>query len=357
MIRIFAAPTRYIQGPGALAQVGPVVAALGRRPLLVADAYVAEQLGPGILRGFAAPAPALLPFAGEVTDANVAALLARPAASGTDVVVGIGGGKALDAGKATALKLGTPFVSVPTIASNDGPASRGIAMYDEEHRLLRVDQMPANPACVIVDTAVIARAPARYLRAGIGDAIAKKFEAEGCRAGGGRTKHGTPPMHTALILADAAYRLLRAHAVGALQAVERGTPDDDLEATVEAAVLLSAMGFENGGLSIAHSVTRGLQAVRGAKDQLHGLQVAYGTLVHLHVDGRPEGELADMAGFFRATGLPVKLADLGLADPTATEMALIAELTMKSPHIGNLGRTVTQEALLQAIDWLESRPD
>ena len=356
MIRIFAAPTRYIQGPGALARVGPVVAALGHRPLLVADTLVAGLVGPEIVRGFAAPAPALLNFNGEVTDANIAALLGQPAAASADVVVGIGGGKALDAGKAAALKLGVPYVSVPTIASNDGPASRGIAMYDDSHRLVRVDQLPANPACVIVDTAVIARAPVRFLRAGIGDAIAKKFEAEGCRAGGGLTKHGTPPMHTALVLADAAYRLLRQHAAGALRACERGEPDDDLEATVEAAVLLSAMGFENGGLSIAHSVTRGLQAVRGARDRLHGEHVAYGTLVHRHVDGAGEQALEDLIGFFRETGLPTSLADLGLAAPTTAEKATIATLTMQSPHIRNLGRSVTQESLLAAIDWLESRP-
>ncbi len=35
-------------------------------------------------------------------------------------------------------------------------------------------------ACVLVDSEWIARAPARFLSAGIGDAVAKKFEADAC---------------------------------------------------------------------------------------------------------------------------------------------------------------------------------
>ena len=54
---------------------------------------------------------------------------------------------------------------------------------------------------------------------------------------------------------------------------------EDLEALVEAVVLLSGMGFENGGLSLAHSLTRGLMRARGARDALHGQHVAWATLV------------------------------------------------------------------------------
>ncbi len=101
-----------------------------------------------------------------------------------------------------ALRLGLEMISVPTIASTDAPASRGVVIYNEDHRLADVEQMPLNPRCVLVDTKWIARAPARFLSAGIGDAIAKKFEADACLASGGLNKHGTPPSLTALAVAD-----------------------------------------------------------------------------------------------------------------------------------------------------------
>lgn len=350
-MRIFAATPFYIQGPGALSQVGDTAARLGGRPGIVIDAAVEPLVGEALLAGFAAPPP-IARFAGEVTDANVARIAAPLAWA--DVIVAVGGGKALDAGKAVALRAGVPVVTVPTIASTDGPASSGIAMYDDGHRLIRVDQMPANPAAVIVDSAVIAAAPVRFLLAGIGDAIAKKFEAEGCHAGGGRTKHGTTPTHAALAIADAAYRLLRAHAQAAVAAAVRHEVTEDLEAVIEAAVLLSAMGFENGGLSIAHSMTRGLMTLRGAKERLHGEHVGYGTLVHLAVDRRPVAEVADLAGFLRALGLPVSLRDLGVEGVSDADIDAIAEAVMASPHIGNLGRVVTGADIAAAIRAVEA---
>jgi glycerol dehydrogenase len=263
-LRTFAAAGRYHQGPGALDLVPEKALALGARPAIVGDADVARLFGERLAAGFASlgvVAP-LLVLDGDITHVAIAQLSEVAKAGRADVIVGIGGGKSLDAGKGVARALDVPFVSVPTIASTDAPASAGLAIYDDNHVLAEIQQMKRNPDCVIVDTAVIARAPVRFLRAGIGDAIAKKFEAEACAAADGRTKHRTRPSASGLAIADACYRLIRVHAEGALRAAERGEPDEDFEALVEATVLLSALGFENGGLSMAHAVTRGLMQTR-----------------------------------------------------------------------------------------------
>jgi glycerol dehydrogenase len=350
-MRIFASTPFYIQGPGVIAEVGAVAARTGSFPAILIDAMVRPQVGAALEESFDVPV-SIADFSGEVTDAYVAAMTARLV--GSDIVVAVGGGKALDAGKATALAMGVPVITVPTIASTDGPASRGIAIYNEDHRLIRIDQMPANPVAVIVDTAVIAKAPARFLRAGIGDAIAKRFEAEGCWAGGGLTKHTTRPTHSARAIANAGYHMLRAHAVAGVAAADRHEVTEDLEATVEACVLLSAMGFENGGLSIAHSVTRGLMTLRGARERLHGEHVAYGTLLQMAVDGRPEHEVIDVAMFLREVGLPTSLADLGADAVTEQELMAITDAIMKSPHIGNVARSISAEILLTALLAIES---
>ncbi|MDF8334592.1 glycerol dehydrogenase [Novosphingobium cyanobacteriorum] len=350
-MRIFASTPLYVQGPGTIAKVGEIATRIGSPPAIVIDALVRPLVGVALEAGFDGTV-AIAEFAGEVTDANIAAVAMEIGHAG--VIVAVGGGKALDAGKAVALKLGIPMISVPTIASTDGPASRGIAIYDDAHRLTRVDQMPANPAAVVVDTAVIAGAPPRFLRAGIGDAIAKKFEGEGCWAGGGLTKHGTRPTHSARAIANAAYLMLREHAVAGMAAAERNEVTEDLEATIEASVLLSAMAFENGGLSIAHSTTRGLMTLRNAKDRLHGEHVAYGTLVQLAVDGQQGEALMDLAEFLRDVGLPTTLAELGVVDVSEIDLDEIAAAIMNSPHIGNVERPLTHRDVVIALRQVES---
>ncbi len=42
--------------------------------------------------------------------------------------------------------------------------------------------VPANPNLVLVDTDIIANAPARLLVSGMGDALATYFEAKACQA-------------------------------------------------------------------------------------------------------------------------------------------------------------------------------
>ena len=230
-MRIFGSPHRYYQGPGVFDELGPIIAPLGTRPVIVVDGFMLETLG-GRLEatlGRAGVTASVKPFSGEITYAAIDAIIADLGGAAPTTAVGIGGGKALDLAKGIALKLALPVVTVPTIASNDSPTSSLIAMYDSAQVMISVDKLPRSPEAVVVDTAIIAKAPARLLRAGIGDALAKKFEAEGCHAGTGRTPFGTRPLHTAIVIADACYRTLRAHAADALAAVERQQVDAALE--------------------------------------------------------------------------------------------------------------------------------
>lgn len=356
MIRIFGSPPRYVQGPGALDRLREIAAGYGPRPVVVSDQGVLDLLGArlgALFEGFDPPVP-MLGFAGEITYPAIDALAARAADHRPDVLIAIGGGKALDAGKGVAVRLGVPVVTAPTIASNDSPTSASIAVYDDRHAMIAVDRMLRSPDAVVVDTAVIASAPARFLRWGIGDALAKKFEAEGCWAGTGNTPFGTRPLRTAIAVADACYRTLRAHAAAALDAVERRTVTDDLEAVVEATVLMSGLGFENGGLSIAHSLTRGLVLARGAAAAPHGEHVAYGLLVQLALEGRDDGFILDLMRFHREIGLPCRLSDVGMPEPAEGEVSEIAARTMTAPHIPNLGVPVSAPAIVDAM-WRVER--
>ncbi len=347
-LRRFAGPLRYVQGPGALDELPTLLAPYGR-PLVVTDPVVLSLIGDRLAALLADLAPAYVALDGEITAAAADALTAS-APDGVGVVVGIGGGKAIDAGKAVSLRLGLPVITVPTAASNDSPCSGVAAMYDDDHRLVSVDKLPANPHAVVVDTALIVGAPIRLLRSGIGDAIAKRFEARACLAGTGVTALGTRPLLIGSAIADSCYDVLRSHAVSAVSDARAGRITPALEASVEACVLMSGLGFENGGLSLAHSLTRGLMIA--VPDATHGEHVAWGTLVQLAVEGAPESELADLRDFLSAVGLPSTLAGLGATAPY--DLDDIAEATLRAPHLANMAVPVTSECLVYAIRRLES---
>ena len=351
---IFGSPRRYVQGPDAIGLLGEEVARLGLTAAIVADAQVAALIGTRAAEACAASGVALtaIPFGGEITFAEIDRLEAACGALRPEVLIAAGGGKALDAGKLLGRRLGARIVTVPTIASNDAPTSHIIVVYDAAHRLAAIERLPANPDLVLVAPAIIARAPAILLSAGIGDAVVKRFEVAQCAGNGGlNTFGGTPPV-AAQVLAEACYATLREHAEGGLAAVARGAPDLALERTVEACVLLSGLAFESGGLSICHAMTRGLSAVPGPATALHGLQVAYALMVQLTLEGREPAFIEDLRGFFARTGLPDTLGALGFTGGAA-ELRIIAELTAQAPHTNNFPRILSADDLVAAMRTVE----
>lgn len=88
----------------------------------------------------------------------------------TQVIVGIGGGKVIDAAKYAAYLRKLPFISVPTSASSDGFSSASASLLVEGRRT----SVPARLAYgIIADTDVIKSAPEKFLYSGIGDLVSK----------------------------------------------------------------------------------------------------------------------------------------------------------------------------------------
>ncbi len=87
-----------------------------------------------------------------------------------DVIVGIGGGKALDVAKYCSFLKKLPFISVPTSASNDGYSSSSCSLIIEGKRTTVNAVMPYG---IVVDIDVIKGAPEKYIFSGIGDLVSK----------------------------------------------------------------------------------------------------------------------------------------------------------------------------------------
>lgn len=356
MIRTYTSVSRYIQGPGAIDQLGSRSLDWGSHPLIITDDIMQGILGERLQNCFEqAGAPFnLLTFPGEVTRPTIDALANTARQLGADVVIGLGGGKALDTAKGVALALGSNMISVPTIAATDAPASFAIAVYDDHHFLTEILKMPRNPDLLLVDTQVISNAPVRFLVAGIGDAISKKFEAEACTRAEAEMLMGGTSCYTGRAVADTCYQLIRNHALAAIDAVKNKQPSEDLEALVEATVLLSTLGFENGGLSVSHAIAKGLPMVARAAGSLHGEHVAYGLLVQLVLEKRDDAFIEEIIGFYQQIQLPWRLEHLGIAEASDEEIKTIADNAMTSPSVKRFDRQLDSTDLQQAIRQVEA---
>jgi len=290
--------------------------------------------------------PSVVGFPGEINRATVADCNSAVARHNPDVVVGLGGGKSVDAAKAAAAHCQTPVVIAPTVASNDAPTSRLIVINDENNKPVQIDFLKLNPVAVLVDTKIIVSAPPRFFAAGIGDAISKSLEAHQCARSGGTNFFGTPPLSTAVMLADQCFNAILKNAQGAYDAVCEHKNSPEVEDLVEATVLLSGLGFENGGLSLAHSLIRGITEMPSMSNNLHGEMVAFGALVQAVVEQRPQQELDQLTAVLAHTNLPMTFADLGYeGEMTAPDLHRMVTATLAHSYAANMSPALTERRL------------
>jgi len=352
---IFAAPGTYVQGAGILAAVGPHLARLGKRAIGVVDPVVREQVEPALSAGCKSEGIAWQPeaFPGECTEAAVDRLVAAARDWRPEMAIAAGGGKALDTGKLLAEALAIPSVMIPTIASTDAPTSRVAVLYNDEHAQVRVVRLRANPGLVLVDTAIIAKAPIRFLVAGMGDALATWPEARTCAAGTGRTPVGGRPSRAALALAELCYRTILTQGRRAKEDVAAKRVTEAVEAVVEANILLSGLGFESGGLAAAHSLYAGLSGLPAGAAYLHGEKVAFGVIVQAALEAWPVAERKELLDFYHDVGLPSTLVELGLGGATAADLRRVAEVACRpGSHMHNLQRPISIEELVGVLESL-----
>ena len=368
MLSVFASPGRYTQGRRATAQLGAEMKRLGLQgPALILAGRSAQRLLAEVWTetfGDAGIDFRVTPFGGECSHSEIERVKAAAREAQARVVIGAGGGKVIDASRAAAADLGLPVVTCPTVASSDAPCSALSVIYTEQGVFEEYRLYPRNPDLVLVDTHVIAQGPARLLAAGMGDALATLFEAQTCVAGHIQNMRGGASTESALALAELCYRTLLNDGAAAKQAVESGVVTPALERLVEANTLLSGLGFESSGLAAAHAVHNGLTAAPGTHPYFHGEKVAFGTLVQLALEGKPQSLIDEVLTFSSRIGLPITLAEVGLADIEAEWLHQVASrATAEGETIHNepfeVSPAMVADALLAADalgrDWRDRR--
>ncbi len=272
-----------------------------------------------------------------------------------DVVIGIGGGKALDAAKAVAYYAKLPTIIVPSIASTDAPCSRLSVIYTEKGEFESYLSLTTNPSVVIMDLDVIVKAPARFLIAGIGDALATYFEAYACSVSNAVSMAGGTSTKAALALAELCLDTLLEDGLKAKVSLENGVCTKSVENIVEANTYLSGVGFESSGLAAAHAIHNGITVLEATHHMLHGEKVAFGTIAQLVLENRPVEEIEDIIDFCKSVGLPTTFKDLGIENVTDEDLMKVATASCaEGETIYNMPFEVTPASVFAAMKVADS---
>lgn len=352
MDKIIISPGKYIQGNGALENIAKYTMTLGAHPLVIADDFVTKLVGERVKNSFSDQEVNVdfEVFGGECSRNEIDRICQRFCDNDYNIIIGIGGGKTLDTAKTVAFYQHIPVVIVPTIASTDAPTSSLAVIYTPDGQFSEYLFFPKNPDMVVMDTGVIAAAPARLLVAGMGDALSTWFEARANSVSGKATMAGGSSTLAALAIAELCYKTLLADGYKARVAVEQGVCTKAVENIIEANTYLSGIGFESSGLAAAHAIHNGITQLEECHHCYHGEKVAFGVLVQLVLENAPQEEIDTVLNFCRSVGLPTNLHMLGVKEICMDKLYNVAEAaTAPGETIHNMPFTVTANDVLSAI--------
>lgn len=350
--RIFASPSKYVQGKNAIEKVGKYTKNFGNQAVVISDEIVWDIAGKKVVNKLKDDdiSAEEVTFKGEISTNEINRISDISKKVSADFVIGVGGGKVIDLAKAVADNLNVETVIIPSAASADAPTSGLSVIYTDDGEMDSYRFYNKNPALVLVDTKIISQAPPRLLASGIADALATWTEAKSVIDYGGNTMLGGSTTIAAEAIAEKSEQILFKYGPLAYQANQVKAVTPALENVVEANTLLSGLGFESGGLGAAHAIHNGFTALSGDIHSLtHGEKVAFGTLVQLALGKNSQEEIERYIDFYINLDLPVTLEDMKLGKVSSDDLMKVAKLATAEGETIHQAFNVTAEDVFDAI--------
>lgn len=248
------------------------------------------------------------------------------------LVLGVGGGRPIDVAKLSSFRKKVPFISIPTAASHDGIVSNRASIWIGG----RKNSFDAHtPLALIADTAVIAKAPKRFLAAGCGDLIANETAvrdwelAHKVKNEEISTYAKTLSRMTAMVIEKYA-EIIGAGGEDAAWHV--------IKALVASGVAMSIAGSTRPCSGSEHLFSHMLDKI-APKPALHGEQCAVGTIMMMKLHG---GDWESIKNTLTKIGTPTTAKEIGI-DPEVIIQSLSEAHKIRPERYTILGEGLSLE--------------
>ena len=292
-------------------------------------------------------------FGSDCTYENIHRWASYAKECGVDMILGMGGGKALDTAKGAGYEAGLPVFTYPTIASTCAATTALSVVYrtDGSFDSFYFYERPAYHC--FIDLTVIANAPDQYLQAGMGDTIGKFFECH-FAARGDKLQHSSALGRE---ISNMCYAPLLEYGEQALKDCRSHVVSVPLKQAVLANIvstgLVSLMVLDEYNCAIAHSVYYALVLIPGFEEKyLHGNVVAYGVLVQLLVD-HDRDEALKLKTFLQKLDIPTTLKEMEVSVNREYLKDVLHE-TVSGPDMEHIPYEVTEDMIFEAMQKVEN---
>ncbi|MDO4458859.1 MAG: iron-containing alcohol dehydrogenase family protein [Clostridia bacterium] len=292
----------------------------------------------------------------ECSYSNVERLRKLDVYQAADMVFAVGGGKAVDTCKCLCIDDDKPIFSFPTIASNCAATTSVSIMYGEDGTFLKPHFFIRPVMHAFIDTEIIAKAPVKYMWAGIGDTYAKYYEAMISSRDETLEHYTALGVNVSLMCKDPILK----YGQKALKDHEAQMASYELEqialsiivTTGIASIFLTRDFTPDYNSGLAHAIFYALTKYPVIEEKhLHGEVVGFGVLFALLCDGQID-EFEKIYAFNKSIGLPVAVNQIDISDEEFKEtITRVPEMS----DIRHYPYKVTEEMLYKAWDELKIR--
>lgn len=225
-----------------------------------------------------------------------------------DVIIAFGGGQLMDTAKMVSNNIGIQLINIQTVPSNCAAITTKSIIYSEKHEKIANERQFKPVDMVLLEPELLINSPFEYILSGIGDTLAKYYE---IRRRLTKEKTSLLTVEIGRIFIEICRReMLQISSIDDLNGKKL---QNFIDTIFLVAATVDGIADKDGWSVAAHAFHNAYVKVKNTKRSTHGEIVALGNLFQVLLEEELD-LVEEIVTYHRLIGLPLSLADIGIAD-------------------------------------------